>query len=350
MKLYLGMFLFGCQRLPKHQEEMTYQTVQEIESTTYRIVSDNVSVSSGVVGFGNNCDEASQSSGFTTTTETKEILSTHTLVGATYIDNIDKEKMKDMIALLYQKTETETGTYSEITTYSENDFDYENDDIVWNTYSLEKFQEDVINTEASWYGITHDDYVLRFSMDQFWTPAGSEIITKYEPKKGDFWTSNGGRTLHIYDGEVEITIGDKDVKGDKILLYEALNTQSDGSNVVSDCLHTRSDQTAYEDEDLLDSDLIRISIDEGCEDNFIHVKTGEQIWYEDMLYSEDVQYREIEILDYGFERYVLEENYSDREEKRTIDAIEESEWTQFIEYRIEQISSVTTLESYEEIK
>ena len=336
--------ILGCTSLPGEQKEFTYSTVEKSTSTSYRIGGDGeVKISNGVVGYGDTCNEAAISSGSIVTTETTDVQSVHTLVGATVVDMSDADE-EDLVALLYQRTAVSNGLSTELRTYL--DYEYTNSDVIITTYTTEELADDIRETEADWYGMTHDTYVKQFTMDQFWSIGNSEVLTKYKPKTGDFWTTNGGRTLHVYNGTVEANVGDETVNADEIYLYEALNNQDNGSGIVMDCFHTRRDMTAYEEDDRIDSNRLRASIDPGCEGNFVHVKTGVQVWYEDLLISEDVEYSEINIRYYGFEQYDSNSSGCERLSQSSIDAAEESNWDTYIEYTVTAIESSTQLEGY----
>jgi hypothetical protein len=177
------------------------------------------------------------------------------------------------------------------------------------TYSVNTYADDAQETESYYFGVTADEYVVRFDLGTLWsdfedlTPGAVELWTKNNPVVGDVWVSENGNTLYIYAGIDVLTLGSLPQEVHKVDLYEVGAVQPDGSDVYDDCLDIGANQIQSTDPNQTQQSLEEVFLDTGCGDAFTHVKTGTQWWYQNLLIKEEASSMEIEIMDYGFEWY-----------------------------------------------
>lgn len=176
-------------------------------------------------------------------------------------------------------------------------------------YNTNTYTADAQTTDSSYFGVTADEYVVRFELGHLWddfeelTTEDVTLLTKNEPKVGDIWVSENGNILYIYSGEDVINVGALAQEVHKVEMYEVGSIQPDGSQVYDDCLNLAANQVQTTDPNQSQQDLEEVFLDFGCEDTFTHVKTGTQWWYKNLLIKEEAISLEVDILDYGFEWY-----------------------------------------------
>ena len=177
------------------------------------------------------------------------------------------------------------------------------------TYNTNTYTDEEQSTSSSYFGVTADEYVVRFGLGDLWSDfenldgSSVELLTKNSPQVGDVWVSENGNILYVYAGEDVLTLGSLPHEVHKVEMYEVGSIQPDGSKVFDDCLSIGVNQLQSTDPNQVQQDLDEAFLDAGCTDSFTHVKTGTQWWYQNLLVKEEALSMEVDILDYGFEWY-----------------------------------------------
>jgi len=171
------------------------------------------------------------------------------------------------------------------------------------------YNDEAQETSSSYFGVTADEYVVRFEMGSLWSdfeavdPSTVELWTRNNPSVGDVWVSQNGNTVYIYAGIDVLNLGSVPTEVHKVEMYEVGGLQAEGSDVYNQCLSLGRDQVQSTDPNQTQQDLEGVFLDAGCIGGFTHVKTGTQWWYKNLLLQEEGTTQEIDILDYGFEWY-----------------------------------------------
>ena len=297
-------FLIGCSQAPYEVgHEVQYRTLADSVTKDYRMVEGSDPVESiGLFGGGETCADAQQSLGSETTEATEETVSFHKVIGTTRIDHPlkpDPEGFGRYRASLVELTERTTS--SELTIRG----DYYLEEGSYTLSVSESYSDDGVETEAGYYAVAHDEYLIKFELDQLWDLQAYEFISRANPQKGDFWVSASGNVLFVYQGKEDFALPDgSEVKADRVEMYEATNIQKNGQDLFVDCFYQDSDQDVYDDNDPLERDdtaFLTSSLDPGCSDAFIHYQVGTQLWYENHLVQEQKTYQEITINAHGYQ-------------------------------------------------
>jgi len=284
----------------------TLNTTSTDSTTFYRVSNGNEAVeASALVETAADCNIASGVYSRRTETaevETQQLLQiiAHTNLNHPLIPN-EEDVFAEREAMVFQeRVRTAANLYIE-----ESIIDPANPTAVTtNTYS-----DEAQETSSSYFGVTADEYVVRFELGTLWNdfesvgPSAIELWTRNNPTVGDVWVSTNGNTIYIYAGVDVLTLGGVPKEVHKVEMYEVGGLQPEGSDVYNQCLSIGREQLQSTDPNQTQQDLEEVFLDGGCVGVFTHVKTGTQWWYQNLLVQEEGQTTDIEILDYGFEWY-----------------------------------------------
>ena len=289
-----------------------FQFTADIEfsqtTTSFRIVNGGEPEESvGVVGTGETQSIAASSAGsrLVTAFGQQQILST--VVGETHLSHplVPNEDDFDKIPASVVQERRRTASYSIV---DELFFDPTLDTP---QYALTSYTDDAVFTDAGYYGVAADEYVVRFDLGTLWQDFDEdvdlsevELLTRNEPEDGDVWASENGNVLYIYGGETALNFAGQAEKVDKVEMFEATYFLPEGADVFTQCLYTgkiQEDETDSETNE--DSSIDTLLLDNGCKGSFTHTKVGTQLWYKNVLVSEESTRQIIFITDYGFEWY-----------------------------------------------
>lgn len=204
--------------------------------------------------------------------------------------------------VLQDRSRTGRHSYIEETRY---------DPTTFATYNTNRYTDEEQTTSSSYFGVTADEYVVRFGLGDLWSDfenldaSSVELWTKNNPQVGDVWVSENGNILYVYAGEDVLTLGSLPHEVQKVEMYEVGSIQPDGSKIFDDCLDIGTSQLQSTDPNEVQQDLDEVFLDPGCMDSFTHVKVGTQWWYQNLLVKEEATSMEVEICEdcYGFEWY-----------------------------------------------
>jgi hypothetical protein len=298
----------------------------------------------GVLGSASNCDQAQKSMGTYTSDfmEEKEILGQ--VVGITELSHPlvpNSEEFSKTQASIVQEREKKSfhgmvveNVYEATTESPEFDTDY-------TSYFNRSYVDSDVTTTSSYHGIAVDEYAVQFPLHILWSDFESEVnetdvtlLIRDNPEIGDVWVSSNGNTLYVYQGIDLVTLGSTPVKAHKVTLYET-GTAQDGNKagtIIEQCLNLGLEQLNTNETEPYSHPTIVLN--SGCEEEFTHVEVGTQWWYNYVLVKEDVVATEVEIIDYGFEYYEIQDDGTCvRQVVRTNEDPSIQVW-QFIEYKL----------------
>ena len=96
--------------------------------------------------------------------------------------------------VLHNRSRVASHTFVEETLYDPTNFA---------TYSVNSYTDEAQETESYYFGVTADEYVVRFDLGTLWsdfedlTPGAVELWTKNKPAVGEEWVSENGNILYI---------------------------------------------------------------------------------------------------------------------------------------------------------
>jgi hypothetical protein len=221
-------------------------------------------------------------------------------------------------------------------------------------YSLLSYTDDAVVTNSGYYGVAADEYVVRFDLGTLWSDFDEEVdtndvelLTRNDPQEGDVWVSENGNTLYIYAGESALNFAGQAVKVDKVEMFEAINLQPEGADVFSQCLNFgKLQKDSTDSETIFDSSVDTVLLDSGCQGDFTHLKVGTQLWYDNVLVSEESSSQEISISSYGYEWY--EEQAPNVWVRKTAYDNTEPSAVPFIEYTLTESVETLTVDKWVE--
>lgn len=316
-----------------------FTTVVDFTQTTtsYRIVNGGEPEESvGVVGSGETQSIASSSAGsrLATTVGQQQILST--VVGETKLSHplVPNEDDFDKIPASVIQERRRSAAYSIV------------DELIFDPtldtpqYSLTSYTDDAILTEAGYYGVAADEYVVRFDLGTLWQDFEEdvelndvELMTRNQPEEGDVWASENGNVLYIYAGVTALNFAGQAEKVDKVEMFEATTLQPEGADVYTQCLYTGKIQVdSTDNQDIVDSSTDTLLLDSGCAGDFTHLKVGTQLWYKNVLVSEEAMQQVVSITDYGYEWY--EESEPNVWTRLTSPTMDEPTAVPYVEYTL----------------
>ena len=284
----------------------TLTTTSTSEVGYYRVAGGGEAVeATSLVGTAADCVSASAVS--TTRRETNEEeqiqllqVIAHTQLNHPLIPDEEDVFSPRQAMVVQDRSRTGSHSYIEETQY---------DPTTFATFNTNTYTDEAQVTSSSYFGVTADEYVVRFDLGDLWSDfeeleaTSVELWTKNSPQVGDVWVSENGNILYIYVGVDVLTLGSLPKEVHKVEMYEVGTIQPDGSKAYDDCLDIGASQIQSTNPNQTQQDLDEVFLDIGCADSFTHVKTGTQWWYQNLLVKEEASSMEIEIIDYGFEWY-----------------------------------------------
>ena len=157
-----------------------------------------------------------------------------------------------------------------------------------------------------------DEYVVEFPLGNLLSDPDTEVsasdvtlLTRFEPNVGDIWSSQNGNTVYIAGLKEQLQISGAIQKAVKVEAYEAGNLKGDGGDIIDQCFQFGLAQNQTNDPDSANSSASVLYLDSGCTDTFEHVRVGSEWWLGAVLVKESAEVTSIEITNYGYEWYEL---------------------------------------------
>jgi hypothetical protein len=203
-----------------------------------------------------------------------------------------------------------------LTEYSSNFYEYDEDGEVVLDENDNPVIIDPIETDASYYGVSADEYVVRFDVGNIWMDPDSEIttgdvelLTRNDPKMGDIWSSVNGNTIYVSQGVEQVSFAAGLIqKANKVDIYEVGTLQTDGADVIVQCLNVGSNQSQSDNPAEPSTAYERSYLDQACNGTFQHVKSGTQWWVDNVLIKESSITTHIFVKKFGYEWYETDES------------------------------------------
>ena len=171
-------------------------------------------------------------------------------------------------------------------------------------------------TEASFHGVSADEYAVKFQLGQLWQDPESgsvedvELLTRINPERGDIWSSVDGNTVFISAGTEPLALGGKTYNVSSVAMYEVGTLQDNGADAINQCINIGLSQDQTNDPEGANGSTTIAFLDSACVDKFTHAKSGQQWWYGSVLVKEISENQEINITKWGYEWYELDETGS----------------------------------------
>ena len=287
----------------------TLTTQGSSQSTYYRISDGGEPVKAvSVVGTANDCGVASQVLTSRTDTATFENISLLQVIAHTPLNHPLIPDAEDVFSEREAMVLQDRSRSAQISLVEETRYD----PTTFANYTTNTYSDDAQTSSASYFGVTADEYVVRFELGDLWSdfeeidPSSVELWTKNNPQVGDVWVSTNGNILYIYAGLDVLNLGSVPNEVHKVEMYEVGGLQSEGSDIWEQCLDVGLSQLQSDDPNQTQYDQEEVFLHGGCLNSFTHVKTGTQWWYNNLLIKEEASVQQIEILDYGFEWYEID--------------------------------------------
>ena len=266
-------------------------------------------LSTGPLGSASSCILAETSGGSYESTSIAEYFTVHTALGYTeYYHPLvpNDDKYSDRLATVIQeRTRGAASTEMKSTVYDPNS-------TMGNLIST-SYADEAIETDASFYGIATDEYVVRFPLGNIWMDPESEVsandvelLTRFEPDLGDIWASQNGNTVYIAGGIEQVSFAGAVKKASKVEVYEVGGLSGDGADIIDECFHVGLQQNQTNDPNSTNASMSTLFLDPNCTGTFEHVKVGTEWWYGGILVKEASTITQIEITNYGYEWYELD--------------------------------------------
>jgi hypothetical protein len=309
MRLFIVSFLLtACSGSPPIDvgTSWTMNTTSETTQTSYwlRQGAEEPTESIGPLGESSSCILAETSAGTSTSISSGEYVTKSSVLGSTEVYHPlvpNSEDYSSMLASVVQES-TSGGEYTSTTSV-----DYDPDSTLGNSTTT-TYADSEIETEATFHGISADEYVVRFGLGNIWlnpeedvTIGNVELLTRSNPDLGDIWASENGNTIYASQGVEQVSFAGLVKKANKIEMYEVGNLQDEGGDILEQCLNIGLSQNQTTDPDSSNSSQERVFVDPGCQGDFEHVKTGTQWWYDSVLVKESSTVQRIEITRRGYE-------------------------------------------------
>lgn len=287
----------------------TLKTTETNTQTSYWLrQGGNPVESSGPLGSSTSCILAETSSGTANSTSVAETFTVNTALGDTemyhpLVPNSD-DFSSSLATVLQRRTRGAASVESTVMAYDP-------DSVVGNTTTT-TFADEAIETNASFHGLAVDEYVVEFPLGNIWNdPEDSSgnvtLLTRYEPDLGDIWASENGNTVYIASVKEQISFSGVVKKATKVEAFEVGGLQVDGGDIIEQCFAVGKDQVQSTNPDIGLSSTDQLFLDRNCFGAFEHVKSGTEWWYGPILVKEVSSVTSVEITNYGYEWYELDE-------------------------------------------
>lgn len=264
--------------------------------------------SAGIVGTGATCELAKQSAGTFTSVTLEETFVKSKALGTTEVYHPlvpNSDDFSSALATVVQERTRGTSFIMATTTSV---------DPILGLITTTAYADAEIETEASFYGISADEYVVRFPLSNLWmnpdeemSISDVELLSRAEATAGDIWASTNGNTVYVADVKESKTFGSMVKNAQKIVAYEVGGLQTEGGDIITECFHLGLEQAQSSDPGVDSFANSNIFLDSGCESVFEHFKVGTQWWYKNIMVKESATIYDIEITNYGYEWYEMSE-------------------------------------------
>ena len=307
----LMTLFFGCAGGPVDPgTSWTLKTVDETTRTSYWLrQGGDPKESVGPLGAASSCILAETSAGTYNSVSTAEYFTVSTALGNTELYHPlvpNSEKYSSTLATVVQER-TRGAASNEISTMV-----YDPNSTMGNITTV-TYADEAIETEAAFYGLAADEYVVRFPLGNIWmdpeeevTVASVDMLTRYEPDIGDIWASENGNTVYIATSKEQVNFAGVAKKAFKVESYEVGGLQGDGADIIDQCFNLGLNQNQTNDPNSANSSLEMLFLDGNCVGQFQHSKTGSEWWFGSIMVKESSLVTEIEITNYGYEWYELD--------------------------------------------
>lgn len=184
-------------------------------------------------------------------------------------------------------------------------------------YSTDNVHDDGLDTVASYWALVVDEYYLALtSLGNLWvemSPNGAEpaleptdlehgqMLTRFEPQKGDMWSSVNGNTLYVFDGQEDMKIGSKTYKTNRIKLYAVNGMDPTAADVLDTCITQQANNSTSTLPGAMANNSFEAHVNAGCESKFVHAQVGTEWWYKGALVKYSRVKNEVKIGEYGYE-------------------------------------------------
>lgn len=308
--------LIGCASGPVPAGlSWTVKNTETITRTSYTLsMGGSPKASTGPLGSGATCLLAQESAGSSTSLTVSETYTKYKALGTTEVYHPlvpNSDKYSTMLATVIQQS-TQGAANTETTTTS-----YDPSGTAGIITEV-TYADTSIDTEASFHGLAADEYLVEFPLGNLWmdpdeeqTVGDVELLTRVDPEMGDIWSSTNGNTVYIAEAKEPKSMG----KAQKVSAYAVDGMKPEenddeiatGTNVIDECFNIGLAQLQTNDPDAESVSLSQALQDSGCEGVFEHVKIGSEWWFSNVKVDETSTTYDIEITDYGYEWYEMNE-------------------------------------------
>ena len=355
--------LSGCGLQAPYPLSLSVQSKTSAQATAvaYRVVegdlpgeAGDVAEQKGVVGAGENCIIARQTSGTLSSNIVYEQQHAYNVVGETLADLPlvpgEHDEWSDVPVSVLKETTQLSSWVQSTETFVNPDPDAEV--VQWEET---RYSDGVISTSAGYFGVAADEYLVRMEMADLWEdleevePEDVTLLTRHQPEEGDVWPSVNGNSLYVYVGTEDLNLAGTEMKkADKVAVYATGNVQaSSGAGVFEQCLNLGLEQVQSSDPNVEDSSVDSALLDPGCSGSFVHVQQGTQWWYGNVLVQSDTADTVVTVTDYGFEWFV-EDADAGTCTRQTSTTRDEPTAKAYIEYTVTQTAVTQAVTSYTE--
>lgn len=280
-------------------------------SVPYKIIGEASPIASkGTVGFAEDCDDASASSGTLTIETLEERRIALEVVGETVSDHPlvpgPDTFGKVGISVVSEQVSTSGSSLRRESFYAP--------DADTRRWDEEEFAAMGPTTAARYKGVARDEYLVElFPLDVWESIAGSDtglpvagannvtLLTKSFPVAGDAWTSVGGGIVYRFDGTEALNVAGKTRTANRVQVFVNGNFDATAGNVLDRCisLNAVEDTTTFPDENSVLTQLA--TLDAGCEGSFLNQQVGTEWWVDGFMVRFVGKRAVVSINSYGWE-------------------------------------------------
>jgi len=355
--------LVGCGLQAPYSSSLSVESTSTAQASAvaYRVVEGetpgepgDVVEQKGVVGAGENCVIARQSSGTLRSDIVYEQQQAYNVVGETLADLPlvpgEQDEWSDVPVSVLKESSQLSSWVQTTETFVDPSPDAEV--VQWEET---RYADGVISTSAGYFGVAADEYLVRLEMADLWedlediTPADVTLLTRHQPEEGDVWPSVNGNSLYVYMGTEDVNqAGTEMKKADKVNVYATGNVQAaGGAGVFEQCLNLGLSQVQTTDPNAEDVSIDAALLDPGCSGSFVHVQQGSQLWYDNVLVKSDTTDTLVTVSDYGFEWFVEDADLGTCTRQTSLTR-DEPAAKAYIEYTVTQTQVTQAVTAYTE--
>ena len=361
--LLSAAFAAGCSLQAPYSLSLSVEsnTTAQATAVAYRVVEGDlpgepgdVTEQKGVVGVGENCVIARQSSGTLRSDIVYEQQRAYNVVGETLADLPlvpgEQQEWSDVPVSVLKESSQLSSWVQSTETFVDPSPDAEV--VQWEET---RYSDGVISTSAGYFGVAADEYLVRLEMADLWedlediTPADVTLLTRHDPQDGDVWPAVNGNSLFVYAGTEDLNLAGTEMKKtDKVNVYATGNVQAaGGAGVFEQCLNLGLSQLQTTDPNAEDASVDSALLDPGCAGNFVHVQQGTQWWYDNALVKSETTDTVVTVSAYGFEWFVEDVDLGTCTRQTSLTR-DEPAAKAFIEYTVTQTQVAQAITAYTE--